>query len=82
MLNFLSNALKFTPVGGQVKIETIVTETQDIRDLDHDGTYFKKNSFDRNIKRLINDLEMMTSKKCLTPRASDNNTNINKLDMI
>ena len=33
MLNFLSNALKFTPNGGNILIETVIKETQDIQEV-------------------------------------------------
>ena len=80
MLNFLSNALKFTPEGGNVIIETIVKETQDIQKREKSKTKkdgdeneseqdeSAQNSNTRKNKQLKNEFEMMTAKRCLTPR--------------
>ncbi len=73
MLNFLSNALKFTPESGTVEITTIVKETQDIKvggGNSNNGS--RENSCNRSIKKLKHEFEMMTAKRCLTPRANHN----------
>ena len=69
MLNFLSNALKFTPENGSIIIETIVKETQDMRGVRNDGSSnSRKESSNRSILKMMNEFEMMAAKKCLTPR--------------
>jgi K+-sensing histidine kinase KdpD len=75
MLNFMSNAIKFTPEGGKVCIETVVKETQDIRkreksgDKAGDNVNNKGSDLDnKSIKKIKNEFEMMTAKRCLTPR--------------